>query len=83
MRIKNVLRKIIGILGASMMTASLLSITPVSAAAMIQSPYPIDDAFVYGSTATHDTSTEKYVTATTVHKLNSTKTVSVKGYYYL
>ena len=83
MRIKNVLRKITGILGASMMTASLLSITPVSAAAMIQSPYQIDGAYVDGSTATHDTSTEKYVTATTVHKLYSTKAVSVRGYYYL
>ena len=35
------------------------------------------------TTAIYDTPTAKCATANTIHRINSTKTVSVRGYYYL
>ena len=84
MKAKKGTKKLRGVIAAvAMMCASLLMSVPAEAASPVYSPYKIDGAYVVGSTATYSTSTAKFASATTSHIANSTKTVSVRGYYYL
>ena len=82
MKKKNMLKKLTGMLAAVIMTAAFLMSTPVNAASPIQSPYKIDGTYATGSVATYDTSTAKFAAGTTTHKANSTKSVTVTGYYF-
>ena len=80
---RNSLKKMVGVFLAAMMAVSLLMSVTVYAGSTITSTYKIDGAYATGSTAIYDTSTAKFASATTSHKANSTKTVSVIGYYYM
>ena len=80
---RNSLKKMARVYLAVMMGVSLLMSVTVYAGSTTTSTWKIDGAYATGFTAIYNTSTAKFASATTTHISNSTKTVSVKGYYYL